>query len=151
MRVLFTINGEDFESLASTAEASKWAIVDRGFPDGTDDMAISLALVRSSFWLQERVTNAPEPVPEELVRCVVRLATYRAAGDFKPLPPNAASMSAGGITINPRYEGEQDAGVASRLGFPDLETYRLALPYIERGTAVGGVDSPSVFVDREYL
>lgn len=151
MRTTFTIGADDFASYATEAEATKWTVIDRSFPNGTDSAATRLALVRASFWLDERLANIPEPVPTDIVRCVVRLATYRAAGDFVAVAPEAASVSNGGMTITQRFAGRQDIDEASRLGFPDVETYRLAKPFIARGTGVGSFTIPSVYTERPYL
>lgn len=131
MRTEFTIQGQEFDSLATEGEAAKWAIIERPFPSGAD---IQLSLAKASLWLGEIISVAGEP-SDSVVRCVVRLATYFAAGDLVPvaLPPTTISNSPMQLTFG--QGGQFDIREANRLGFPDVESYRLVKPLLGQPAA----------------
>ena len=151
MRTTFTISGQTFNSLATAEEATRWAVLDRPFPASTDADEIPAALAKASLWLEGVVTiSEPEPA-EYVVRCVVRLATYFAIGDLVPVAPSPASVSNASITVDMRYAGRQDQDEAHRLGFPDIETYRLVLPLLRQGGSLTSFTSASSYDPPEPL
>ena len=148
MRTTFTIQGQDFDSLVTADEATRWAVLDRSFPDGTDADATANALVKASYWLSNVVTIPQGEPSEEIVRCVVRLATFFVVGELKAVPPSPLSVSNAGITVDMRYAGSQDQDDAHRFGFPDVESYRLVKVLIDQGGRAMSVQTPSSFVDE---
>lgn len=145
MRTTLTISGQSFESLATPEEATRWAVLDRAFPQSADAVVVATSLAKASYWLED-VAPIPSGEPSDnVVRCVVRLATYYAVGELVPVGPSPASVSNGGVTVDMRYAGSQDRDEANRLGFPDVESYRLVKPLLQQGGGWAGLTRPSVF------
>ena len=147
MRTNFDIGAGSYASLATLAEADNWVVIDRQFPGTPNDDAKMLALARASAWLSSRA-SVPLDVDEQTVRATVRIATYFADnGTLTPLAPSASVVSNAGVTVDQRFSGQQDRDAASRLGFPDIESYVL-VKHLFAPSRVGlSIDFPTGYQD----